>query len=138
MDHEYFRFDSFQPGTTGLAFTLQNAQSRANMQIRLSRTPFTMPEWDWRIEELDAGNGAARQLYADKWAPEDRYVFDLPEGFAGPLYGLVRFHGAGAGLAFSINAVGAPDFVAPAQGGVTPPERAVSAPPRSGLRRGRG
>lgn len=106
-DFEYFRFDSFHYGTTSLEFSLTNAGQGSNMLIRLSATPFTMSGWDWTIDEFEAGNMSARELYANQWDPEDSYSFVLPDGFEGPLYGLLRFYGTNSDSAFSISANGA-------------------------------
>ncbi|MBJ6371163.1 PEP-CTERM sorting domain-containing protein [Sedimentitalea arenosa] len=106
-DFEYFRFDSFLEGTTSLEFSLTNAGQGSNMLIRLSSTPFTMSEWDWTIDEFEAGSMSARELYANQWDPEDRYTFVLPDGFEGPLYGFVRFYSTNSDSSFSISATGA-------------------------------
>ena len=106
-DFEYFRFDSFLPGTTSLKFTLKNTASSANMLVRLSSTAFSMPEWDWTIQELDAGNMQGRELYANRWEPEESYSFVLPEQFNGPLFGFARFYNAGSTSSMSIESVGA-------------------------------
>ncbi|SFQ95074.1 VPLPA-CTERM sorting domain-containing protein [Poseidonocella sedimentorum] len=108
-DFEYFRFDSFLPGTTALSFTLGNEGSGSNMLIRLSSTPFSMAEWDWRIRELDAANMAGRELYANQWAPEDTYTFTLPALFDGPLFGFARFYGTNSASTLTITATGAID-----------------------------
>lgn len=106
-DFEYFWFESFLPGTRSLDFALENSGSGSNMLIRLSATPFTMSEWDWKIDELDAGNMQARELYANQWSPQDSYSFRVPDGFDGPLFGFARFYGTNSTSSFSINAVGA-------------------------------
>lgn len=106
QDFEYFLFKSFLPGTTGLKFTLKNDEAGANMLIRLSATPFTMAEWDWKIEEFDAGV-PARELYTNKWHPDDSYSFLFPNGFEGPLYGFARFYNTNSASSFSIDAIGA-------------------------------
>lgn len=106
-DFEYFRFDSFRPGATGLDFALKNSGGGSNMLIRLSATPFIMAEWDWTIDEFDAGNMQARELYANEWAPEDTYSFLFPDGFDGPLYGFARFYRTNSESSFSINQIGA-------------------------------
>lgn len=106
-DFEYFWFESLLAGTTSLDFSLKNAGSGSNMLIRLSASPFTMPEWDWKIDELDAGNMQGRELYTNEWLPEDTYSYSLPDGFDGPLYGFARFYGTNSASSFSINAIGA-------------------------------
>ncbi|MEJ6393964.1 VPLPA-CTERM sorting domain-containing protein [Gymnodinialimonas sp. 2305UL16-5] len=89
QDFEYFRFDTLFSDTTELTFTLTNRGAGSNMNIRLSSTPFTMAEWDWRITPLV--NNA--ELYANQWNPTDDFTFVLPEDFSGPLYGFARFYG---------------------------------------------
>ncbi len=107
QDFEYFVFNAVSPDTTRIDFTLSNFGAGSNMLIRLSSTPFTMAEWDWRISELDAGNMQARELYANQWAPTDTYSFLLPDGFQGPLYGFARFYGTNSPSTLSISVDGA-------------------------------
>ncbi|WP_372922179.1 PEP-CTERM sorting domain-containing protein [Roseovarius sp.] len=106
-DFEYFRFDSLLAGTTNLDFSLKNTGEGANMLIRLSATPFSMAEWDWEIDEFDAQDMTARELYANQWMPEDSYSFLVPDGFDGPVYGFARFYSVNSESTFSIDATGA-------------------------------
>lgn len=102
-DLDYFVFDSLLPGTTALRFELMNTGQGSNMQIRLSSTPFSMEEWDWRISPL----APAQELYARLESPTDVFNFEVPLGFDGSIYGLVRLYGTNSETSYTITQTGA-------------------------------
>lgn len=102
-DLNYFVFDSLLPGVTALQFELTNTGLGSNMQIRLSSTPFSMEEWDWTISPL----APAQELYARLESPSDVFNFEVPLGFDGSIYGLVRLYDTNSETGFSITQSGA-------------------------------
>lgn len=100
-DIEYFSFASLLSNTTALHFELVNEGQSTNFQIRLSSTPFTRANWDWRAKAL----APAEYLYADRWNPVDTYDWVAPDGFSGPIFGFVRFYDTRSASSFSISQV---------------------------------